>query len=71
MAHYHLGLLLIALGRPDEAARALDNAIALSQSLAPDAALREGDGAAAGEIAAGATTARAALGRGRATAGRS
>jgi chemotaxis protein methyltransferase CheR len=64
MAHYHLGLLLLALERPDEAVRALDNAVALSQGLAPDTALPEGDGASAGEIAAGAAAARAALGRG-------
>jgi chemotaxis protein methyltransferase CheR len=62
MAHYHLGLLLIALGRREEAARALDNAIALSQALGPNTLLLEGDGAAAGEIAAGAAAARAGLG---------
>ncbi|MCB4801173.1 chemotaxis protein methyltransferase CheR [Methylobacterium brachiatum] len=62
MAHYHLGLLLIALGRPEAAARALDNAIALSQALGPNTLLLEGDGAAAGEIAAGAAAARAGLG---------
>ncbi|MDP4004875.1 protein-glutamate O-methyltransferase CheR [Methylobacterium sp. NEAU K] len=61
MAHYHLGLLLVALGRPEEAARALDNAVALSQALRPDMTLPEGDGAAAGEIAAGAAAARAGL----------
>ena len=63
MAHYHLGLLLIALGRPDEAARALDNAVALSQALAVDAPVPESDGASPAEIAAGATAARAGLGR--------
>ncbi len=62
MAHYHLGLLLIALRRPHEALRALDNAVALSQALGPDTALPEGDGASAGEIAASAAAARAALG---------
>ncbi|WCS27470.1 protein-glutamate O-methyltransferase CheR [Methylobacterium sp. NMS14P] len=62
MAHYHLGLLLIALRRPHEAVRALDNAVALSQALGPDTALPEGDGASAGEIAASAAAARAALG---------
>lgn len=62
MAHYHLGLLLIALQRPHEAVRALDNAVALSQALGPDTALPEGDGASAGEIAASAAAARAALG---------
>ncbi|WP_182179059.1 CheR family methyltransferase [Methylobacterium radiotolerans] len=62
MAHYHLGLLLIALQRPSEAVRALDNAVALSQALGPDTALPEGDGASAGEIAASAAAARAALG---------
>jgi chemotaxis protein methyltransferase CheR len=71
MAHYHLGLLLIALGRPDDAARALDNAITLSQALDPDTELPEGDGASAGEIAAGAAAARAGLGRDRGTDGRS
>ena len=65
MAHYHLGLLLLGLGRPDEAARALDNAIALSQALGPDTELPEGDGASAGEVAAGAAAARAGLVRGR------
>ena len=63
LAHYHLGLLLIARGRPDAAARALDNAVALSQALAADTVLPEGDGASAGEIAAGAAAARAGLGR--------
>ena len=63
MAHYHLGLLLIAQGRPAEAARALDNAVAFSQALPPDTALPEGDGAGAGEIAAGAAAARAGIGR--------
>ncbi|SDA23729.1 chemotaxis protein methyltransferase CheR [Methylobacterium sp. UNC378MF] len=62
MAHYHLGLLLIALQRPHEAVRALDNAVAFSQALGPDTALPEGDGASAGEIAASAAAARAALG---------
>ena len=60
MAHYHLGLLLLGLGRRVEAARALDNAFALSQSLPPDAPLPEGDGALASEVAAGVS---AALGR--------
>ncbi len=60
MAHYHLGLLLLGLGRRAEAARALDNAFALSQSLPPDAVLPEGDGALASEVAAGV---EAALGR--------
>ena len=62
LAHYHLGLLLVALSRPDEAARALDNAVALSQALGPETRLREGNGAVAGEIAAGAEAARAGLG---------
>ena len=62
MAHYHLGLLLIALQRPDEAVRALDNAVASSRALRPDTALPEGDGASAGEIAASAAAARAAIG---------
>ena len=68
MAHYHLGLLLIALDRPGEAARALDNAIALSQvvaeALGSDTVLPEGDGVSAGDVAAGAAAARAALDRG-------
>jgi chemotaxis protein methyltransferase CheR len=62
LAHYHLGLLLAALERPGEAARALDNAIALSQALAVDTLLPQGDGASAGEVAAGAAAARAGLG---------
>ncbi|SFM12437.1 CheR family methyltransferase [Methylobacterium pseudosasicola] len=62
MAHYHLGLLLMALGRGEEAARALDNAVALSRALPPETSLREGDGAVAGEVAAGAEAARAGLG---------
>jgi chemotaxis protein methyltransferase CheR len=73
MAHYHLGLLLVALDRPDEAVRALDNAVALSQARSvasgPDTALPEGDGATAGEIAAGAAAARAALDRNRGIGG--
>jgi chemotaxis protein methyltransferase CheR len=64
LAHYHLGLLLVALGRPGEAARALDNAIALSQALSVDTLLPQGDGASAGEVAAGAAAARAGLGHG-------
>jgi len=62
MAHYHLGLLLMAMGRAEEAARALDNAVALSQALEPETPLREGDGAVAGEVAAGAAAARTGLG---------
>lgn len=58
MAHYHLGLLLGALGRTADARRALDNAVALSQALPPDAALPEGDGARAGEIALSAASIR-------------
>ncbi|MDP4025058.1 CheR family methyltransferase [Methylobacterium sp. NEAU 140] len=62
MAHYHLGLLLLALDRPADAARALDNVVALGQALPPDAVLPEGDGASAGEVAAGAAAARAGIG---------
>jgi len=53
MAHYHLGSLLLGQGRRDEAARALDNALALSQALPPDTPLPEGDGAVASDVAAG------------------
>ena len=53
MAHYHLGLMLLTQGRVPEAVRALDNARVLSQALPPDAALPEGDGALAAEVAEG------------------
>ncbi|MCJ2039698.1 protein-glutamate O-methyltransferase CheR [Methylobacterium sp. J-059] len=66
MAHYHLGLLLGALGRTADARRALDNAVALSQALPPDAALPEGDGARAGEIALSAAAIRDGIGTGAA-----
>ena len=66
MAHYHLGLLLGSLGRTADARRALDNAVALSQALPPDAALPEGDGARAGEIALSAAAIRDGLGTGAA-----
>ena len=46
-------------------ARALDNAVALSQALAVDAPVPESDGATAAEVAAGAVAARDGLDRGR------
>ena len=63
MAHHHLGLLLAGLGRAEAARRALDNALRLSQALPPETVLREGDGATAAEIAAGAQAARDGIGR--------
>ncbi len=63
MAHHHLGLLLAGLGRTEAARRALDNALRLSQALPPETVLREGDGATAAEIAAGARAARDGIGR--------
>ncbi|TXM56116.1 protein-glutamate methyltransferase, partial [Methylobacterium sp. WL120] len=66
MAHYHLGLLLGSLGRTADARRALDNAVALSQALPPDAPLPEGDGACAGEIALSAAAIRDGIGTGAA-----
>lgn len=62
MAHHHLGLLLAGLGRAEAARRALDNALRLSQALPPETVLREGDGATAAEIAAGARAARDGIG---------
>ncbi len=62
MAHYHLGLLLAATGRRPAARRALDNAARLAQALKPDAAVPEGDGASAREIAESARLARTGLG---------
>lgn len=61
MAHYHLGLLLGGLGRKAEARRALNNAVALSRALPADAALPEGDGLRAGEIALNAAFVRDGL----------
>ncbi|AWN37071.1 CheR family methyltransferase [Methylobacterium radiodurans] len=63
MAHHHLGLLLAGLGRAEAARLALDNALRLSQALPPEMVLREGDGATAAEIAAGARAARDGIGR--------
>lgn len=62
MAHYQLGLLLASLGRPADACRALDNAAALADTLSPDAAVPEGDGASASQVARSARTARAGIG---------
>ena len=53
MAHYHLGLMLLAQERWAEARRTLDNARVLSQALPPDAPLPEGDGALAADVAGG------------------
>ena len=64
MAHYHLGLLLGGLGRLADARRCLDNAVALSQALPPDAALPDSDGARAGEIALNAASIRDTIGAG-------
>ncbi|MFH6782241.1 MULTISPECIES: CheR family methyltransferase [Methylobacterium] len=51
MAHYHLGLTLIAAGRGEAGRRAVANAVRLAASLPADAALPEGDGLTAADLA--------------------
>jgi chemotaxis protein methyltransferase CheR len=50
MAHYHLGLTLVAAGRAEAGRRALANALRLAATLPADAALPEGDGLTAAEL---------------------
>lgn len=50
MAHYHLGLTLIAAGRREAGRRAVANALRLAATLPADAVLPEGDGLTAGEL---------------------
>ncbi len=66
MAHYHLGMMLLAQERWSEARRTLDNARALSQALPPDAPLPEGDGALAADVAGGVALALATVASSRA-----
>ena len=61
MAHYHLGMMLLAQERWAEARRTLDNARALSQALPPDALLPEGDGALASDVVGGVAIALATV----------
>ncbi|ACL60294.1 CheR family methyltransferase [Methylobacterium nodulans] len=51
MAHYHLGLTLIAAGRVEAGRRAVANALRLAAGLAADAELPEGDGLTAARLA--------------------
>ncbi|AWN50113.1 protein-glutamate methyltransferase [Methylobacterium terrae] len=51
MAHYHLGLTLIAAGRDEAGRRAVANAVRLAARLPGDAVLPEGDGLTAAELA--------------------
>ncbi|MFE1600598.1 CheR family methyltransferase [Methylobacterium sp. ID0610] len=51
MAHYHLGLTLIAAGRAEAGRRAIANALRLAAALAPEAPLAEGDGLTAARLA--------------------
>ncbi|MGY2048804.1 CheR family methyltransferase [Methylobacterium sp. JK268] len=51
MAHYHLGLTLIARGHEAPGLRALRNALALAAALPPEADLPEGDGLTAARLA--------------------
>jgi chemotaxis protein methyltransferase CheR len=48
MAHYHLGLTLIAAGRTEAGRRALVNALRLAEGLPGETVLPEGDGLTAG-----------------------
>ncbi|KMO22130.1 CheR family methyltransferase [Methylobacterium platani] len=50
MAHYHLGLTLIAAGRAEAGRRAVANAVRLAASLPADAVLPEGDGLTAADL---------------------
>ncbi|TGD93894.1 CheR family methyltransferase [Methylobacterium nonmethylotrophicum] len=51
MAHYHLGLTLIAAGRAEAGRRAVANAVRLAARLPADAVLPEGDGLTAADLA--------------------
>jgi chemotaxis protein methyltransferase CheR len=50
MAHYHLGLLLLAHGRAGPGRRSLTTAARIAAALPADRALDEGDGLTAGEL---------------------
>lgn len=50
MAHYHLGLTLIAAGRREAGRRAVANALRLAATLPAEAVLPEGDGLTAGDL---------------------
>ncbi|GJD63037.1 CheR family methyltransferase [Methylobacterium frigidaeris] len=50
MAHYHLGLTLIAAGRAEAGRRAVANALRLAAALPAEAELPEGDGLTAAEL---------------------
>jgi len=50
MAHYHLGLLLLAEGRSGPGRRALTNAAQIAAAMPEEHVLEEGDGATAGDL---------------------
>jgi chemotaxis protein methyltransferase CheR len=50
MAHYHLGLLLLAQGRPSPGRRSLTNAARIAAGLPDDQELEEGDGLTARDL---------------------
>ena len=50
MAHYHLGLLLLAEGRSTPGRRALTNAARIAAAMPEDAPLNEADGLTAGDL---------------------
>ncbi|MGO4388987.1 CheR family methyltransferase [Microvirga sp. 2YAF29] len=50
MAHYHLGLLLLAEGRPSPGRRSLTNAASIAAGLADDQEMAEGDGLTARDL---------------------
>ncbi|MBM6583166.1 hypothetical protein ILT44_23470 [Microvirga sp. BT689] len=50
MAHYHLGLLLLADGRLDSGRRSLTNAIQVAAAMLDDSLIEEGDGLTAKEL---------------------
>jgi chemotaxis protein methyltransferase CheR len=50
MAHYHLGLLLLAEGRPSPGRRSLTNAVRIAAGLPDDQEIEEGDGLTARDL---------------------
>ncbi len=50
MAHYHLGLLLLAEGRPTPGRRSLTNAASIAAGLSDDQEIAEGDGLTARDL---------------------
>jgi chemotaxis protein methyltransferase CheR len=50
MAHYHLGLHLIASGKRERGFRSIANAARIAAALPPERVLPEADGLAAGEF---------------------